>query len=148
MIVARVNNEELAVTVSDERQSNSMREDNRRFQFERPDWTHQNQQFRFGEGDQSDMIVPLSCPGLVWDEARQARRFFLHPKHGGLNQRFEYRPNYGRLICKEWGDAVTRVAGASPLVAAPCEAARADSQRFEIRFQIADVAAQLRPPPH
>jgi cell division protein FtsB len=146
LIVLHVGNEDKAVAVSNTKEFPKEPHDNRRFSLETPDWNRQVQWFRFGDRADSDMILPVCKPGYVWDQATKGAVFYLHPHHGKANQRFEYRPADGRIVCKQWGEAVTYVGGLPPMVGAPCDPARANAQRFEIRFQVADVAAKLKFP--
>jgi hypothetical protein len=146
-IIIQVGGADRAVTVSGEREfSNQANQgnDNRRFQLAEPIWNQRNQLFRFGDGADSDMILPVCHPGYVWDQPCAGGAFYLHPRHGERNQRFQYKPADGRLICRASGEAVTYVGRVPPMVGAPADAARADAQRFEIRFQVADVASRLK----
>jgi broad specificity phosphatase PhoE len=146
LIIHRVGNEDRAIAFSGQKEFGDQKNQNRRFQLEVPNRNSQNQLFRFGDGGDSDMIFPVGHPGYVWDQASYGSVFYLHPHHGRANQRFVYRPSDGRIVCNQWGQAVTYVGGVQPLIGAPCEQGRASAQRFEIRFQVADVAAMLKFP--
>jgi hypothetical protein len=146
LIIVHSNNEEQAVAATIEKELPNQPEENYRFRLEQPDWSRPTQQFRFGEGNESDILFSVWKPKQVLDQAYSltGRPFQLWPKNGAPSQRFEYRPSDRRLICKAQGDAVTRTTGVPPLIAKPCNAEHATNQHVELRFRIPDISAILR----
>jgi hypothetical protein len=120
LIIVRINGEEQAVAATGEKELSDRSEENYRFTLEKPDWSKPAQQFRFGEGGESEAILSVWKPGHALDQAygRKGNPFLFWPKRGP-NQHFEYRPRDRRLICKVRGDAVTAFRAVPPLVHSP-----------------------------